>query len=106
MQVSISLEASFGSQNAFPSKIVEKLSAIASKRNVTPAQLALAWVAAQGTDIIPIPGTKSIARLDENWASRDIALTDDDLKEIRAAVDSFKAGGTRYPEQQMKAIGI
>ncbi|KLO19313.1 Aldo/keto reductase [Schizopora paradoxa] len=87
-------------------QIVDKLSAIASKRNVTPAQLALAWVAAQGTDIIPIPGTKSIARLDENWASRDVALTDEDFKEIRAAVDGFKAGGNRYPEQQMKAIGI
>jgi len=87
-------------------KIVDKLSAIASKKGITPAQLALAWVSAQGDDIIPIPGTKSIARLDENWASRDVILTDEDLKEIRTAVDGFKAGGTRYPEQQMKAVGI
>jgi len=87
-------------------KIVDKLSAIASKKGITPAQLALAWVAAQGNDIIPIPGTKSITRLDENWASRDVTLTDDELKEIRAAVDEFKAGGTRYPEPQMKAVMI
>lgn len=87
-------------------KIVDKLSAIASKKGITPAQLALAWVGAQGDDIIPIPGTKSIARLDENWASRDVVLTDAELKDIRAAVDAFKAGGTRYPEQQLKAVGI
>ena len=86
-------------------KIVEKLSAIAEKKKITPAQLALAWVAAQGEDIIPIPGTKSIARLDENWASREVILTDEELKEIRNAVDGFKAGGTRYPEAMMKAIG-
>ncbi len=87
-------------------QIVDKLSVIASKKGITPAQLALAWVAAQGDDIIPIPGTKSILRLEENWASRDVALTDDELKEIRAAIDGFKAGGLRYPEPQMKAVMI
>lgn len=85
-------------------KIVDKLSMIAAKKGITPAQLSLAWVAAQGDDIIPIPGTKSIARLDENWASRDVKLTEEELKEIRIAVDGFKAGGMRYPELQMKAV--
>ena len=82
------------------------MTAIAAKKNITPAQLALAWVAAQGEDIIPIPGTKSIGRLDENWASRDVNLSGEELKEIRETVDEFKAGGTRYPEQQLKAVGL
>ena len=86
-------------------QIVEKLQAIATKKNITPAQLAIAWVAAQGPDIIPIPGTKTIPRLEENWASRDVVFTDEELKEIRQVVDSFVVGGERYPEKQMKAIG-
>lgn len=85
-------------------KIVEKLEAIAAKKKITPAQLALAWVAAQGPDILPIPGTKSIARLEENWASRDVQFTEQELKEIREVVNGFVAGGTRYPELQMKAV--
>ncbi|KAI5114580.1 hypothetical protein M0805_004185, partial [Coniferiporia weirii] len=84
--------------------IVEKLTAIASKKNITPAQLSLAWVAAQGPDIIPIPGTKTTARLEENWASRDIVFTPEELAEIRAAIDGFTAGGTRYPEQALKHV--
>ena len=63
-------------------QIVEKLQALAQKKNITPAQLAIAWVAAQGSDIIPIPGTKTIPRLEENWASRDVVFTDEELKEI------------------------
>ena len=66
----------------------------------------LAWVAAQGDDIIPIPGTKSIARLDENWASREVILTDADLNEIRNAAEAFTARGTRYPEAWMKLVGL
>jgi len=86
-------------------KIVEKLEAIAKKKSITPAQLALAWVAAQGPDFIPIPGTKTIPRLEENWASRDVTFTEEELKEIRAAVDGFVASGERYPAQQLKAVG-
>jgi len=85
-------------------KIVEKLEAIAKKKGITPAQLALAWVAAQGKDIIPIPGTKSIPRLEENWKSREVTFTPEELKEIRAVIDSANITGTRYPEGQMKAV--
>jgi len=86
-------------------QFVQKLKSIAERKGVTPAQLAIAWVASQGTDIIPIPGTKSIKRMEENWASREVVLTDDELKEMRAAVDSFTAAGTRYPERMMGALG-
>ncbi|THH06006.1 hypothetical protein EW145_g4385 [Phellinidium pouzarii] len=85
-------------------KIVEKLTALASKKNITPAQLSLAWVAAQGQDIIPIPGTKTIERLEENWASRDIVFTPEELAELRTAIDQFTVGGTRYPEQMLKHV--
>jgi len=86
--------------------IVDKLTFIAEKKRVTPAQLALAWVAAQGYDIIPIPGTKSIGRLDENWASREVVLAEEELQEIREAIDSFQVSGPRYPANQLKAVGI
>ncbi|KAF8521680.1 Aldo/keto reductase [Gautieria morchelliformis] len=84
--------------------IVEKLQGLAAKKGITPAQLALAWVAAQGDDIIPIPGTKSISRLDENWKSRDICFTPGELKAIREVIDSANIQGTRYPAEQMRAV--
>ena len=87
-------------------QIVEKLEAIASKKSITPAQLALAWVAAQGSDIIPIPGTKSIARLEENWASRDVQFTAQELQEIREVVDGFVASGSRYPETAQEVVEV
>ncbi|KAL5499030.1 hypothetical protein ACEPAH_1548 [Sanghuangporus vaninii] len=86
-------------------RIVEKLESIASKKKITPAQLALAWVAAQGTDIIPIPGTKSISRLEENWASRDVIFSPEELKELREVIDGFTTSGERYPEQMLRHIG-
>ncbi|KAF8521734.1 Aldo/keto reductase [Hysterangium stoloniferum] len=90
-------------QNNF--NIVQKLQAIAEEKGITPAQLALAWVSAQGEDIIPIPGTTSIARLDENWKSSDVHLTTKELQEIREVVDKADIKGDRYPPAQMKAIG-
>ena len=86
-------------------KIVDTLQAIASKKGITSAQLCIAWVAAQDPLIIPIPGTKSIKRLDENWASREVKFTEEELKEIRAAVDNFKTAGERYPPKLMAAVG-
>ncbi|KIJ27105.1 hypothetical protein M422DRAFT_271788 [Sphaerobolus stellatus SS14] len=85
--------------------VVEKIQAIADKKGVTPAQLCLAWVAAQGEDIIPIPGTKSISRLEENWKSRDIQLIADELKEMREVIDNANIAGERYPASNMKYIG-
>ncbi|EJC99318.1 oxidoreductase [Fomitiporia mediterranea MF3/22] len=85
-------------------EIVEKLDAIATKKGITSAQLALAWVGSQGEDIIPIFGTKSFTRLEENWASRDVVLTEE-LKELRKVVDGFEVRGERYPEGIAKYIG-
>jgi len=66
-------------------------------------QIALAWVAAQG--IISIPGTTKPGRLEENWASRNIELTDEELNYMRAIVDSLKPQGDRYNEIAAKYIG-
>ena len=85
---------------------VETLETIAKKKGVTAAQLCIAWVAAQGEDIIPIPGTKSIGRLEENWDSRNIIFTDEELKDLRKVVDEFVAVGTRYPDQMMKQVEV
>jgi len=85
-------------------KIVYKLQALAEKKGITPAQLALAWVGAQGDDIIPIPGTKSISRLDENWASREVLFSPNELREMREVIDSANIQGARYPPSRMKAV--
>lgn len=81
--------------------LVEKLEAIASERGCTPAQLALAWLLHQGEHIVPIPGTRSIERLEQNAAAADIRLKPDELAEIEAAFPFDAAAGTRYPEAQM-----
>jgi aryl-alcohol dehydrogenase-like predicted oxidoreductase len=83
--------------------LVTKIEELAADKAVTPAQLGLAWVLAQGEDIIPIPGTKRRERLEENAAAADVELTDDDLREIADALP--QAAGDRYPEEMMKLIG-
>jgi aryl-alcohol dehydrogenase-like predicted oxidoreductase len=75
---------------------------IAEEKGVTPAQLALAWVLAQGEDIVPIPGTKRRTYLEENAAAVDVALTDEDLRRIDAELP--KAAGERYDEAGMAAV--
>lgn len=79
---------------------------IAAAHGCTPAQVALAWVHAQGADIFPIPGTKRRTYVEQNIAAYDLALTAD---EVAALTKSFQTGvtaGTRYPEKQMKSLGI
>jgi aryl-alcohol dehydrogenase-like predicted oxidoreductase len=78
---------------------VARIEELAERKGVTPAQLALAWVLAQGEDIVPIPGTKKVARLEENVAASDVELSDDELAEIAEALPD--AAGPRYPEQMM-----
>jgi len=78
--------------------IVEKLRAIAARLRVTPAQLALAWVLAQGEDIVPIPGTKRRAYLEENLAAASVTLSAGDLAQIDAAAPRGAAAGTRYAD--------
>ncbi|KAL8292589.1 hypothetical protein RQP46_001201 [Phenoliferia psychrophenolica] len=77
--------------------IVKSLQAFAQKKGCTPAQLALAWLMAQGpATVIPIPGTKSIGYLEENFAAADVVLSPADLKELRAIVDGHQSKGDRY----------
>jgi len=85
-------------------RLVEKVTEIAREKSCTPAQLALAWLLAQGEDIVPIPGTKRRARLEENLGALEIELDDQDLKRIAQAAPLGAAAGTRYPEQLMGTV--
>jgi aryl-alcohol dehydrogenase-like predicted oxidoreductase len=82
-------------------KVVEE---IASEKKCQPSQLALAWVLAQGDDIVPIPGTKRRKYLDENAAAVDLKLPSDDLRRLDEAFPSGAASGMRYPEHMMSLI--
>lgn len=85
-------------------KLVEKVEALAAKKKCQPAQLALAWVLAQGEDIVPIPGTKRRKYLEENAAVTAIQLTPQELKEISAAAPPGVATGARYAEAGMQSV--
>jgi len=84
--------------------LVAKISEIAAEKNVTPAQLALAWVLAQGDDIAPIPGTKRRKYLEQNLAAAEIKLTKQDLARINEVAPHGAAAGARYPERAMAAL--
>jgi aryl-alcohol dehydrogenase-like predicted oxidoreductase len=84
--------------------LVAKIAEIAAERNVTPAQLALAWVLAQSDVIAPIPGTKRRKYLEQNLAAADIKLTKQDLARINEVAPSGAAAGARYPERAMAAL--
>lgn len=86
--------------------LVERVEAIAADKQCTVAQLCLAWLLAQGPDVIPIPGTKSIARLEENIAALDVRLTPEEVAEIAGAIPIGAAAGTRYPEGGMRGVYI
>ena len=79
-------------------EIVKAIKKLATEKNATAAQLALAWVLAQGADIVPIPGTRKISRLEENLASLDIALSETDLAVLNAAAPIGATAGDRYPD--------
>jgi len=85
-------------------RIVAKLREIASEKDITPAQLALAWVLAQGDDIVPIPGTKRRTYLEENAAAADIELTDEDLSRINDELP--EVSGDRYEKVGMAAVNL
>ena len=84
--------------------LVARVRAIANEKGATPAQLALAWVLAQGNDIVPIPGTKRRNYLEQNLAASDIELTRDDLARINAAAPRGATAGERYPAAYMGAL--
>jgi len=85
-------------------QLVSKLESIAREKRCTPAQLVLAWLLAQGKDIVPIPGTKRKQRVDENLDSLKIELTGDDLARISAAAPVGAGAGPRYPADAMKRV--
>jgi aryl-alcohol dehydrogenase-like predicted oxidoreductase len=86
--------------------LLAPLEKIAAVRKCTPAQVALAWVHAQGADIFPIPGTKRRNYLEQNAAAFDIKLSGEEIAALTTAFPPGVTAGTRYPEKQMKALGI
>ena len=86
--------------------LVDEVERLALKKGVTPAQIALAWLLAQGPDVVAIPGTRSRTRLDENADAAAVALTGDELAELAAAVPAGAASGTRYPVANMGGVFV
>jgi aryl-alcohol dehydrogenase-like predicted oxidoreductase len=85
-------------------ELVQRIEAIAREKRCTPGQLVLAWLLAQGEDIVPIPGTKRAARLEENLGALGVELSQEDVRRLAEAVPVGAAAGTRYPAPQMKAV--
>ncbi|SFP80235.1 aldo/keto reductase [Sphingomonas rubra] len=81
--------------------LVDIVRSVASRRQVTPAQVALAWLLAQSPSIVPIPGTSRLSRLQENLGAGDLTLTADDLAEIESGTAGFAVEGTRLPESAL-----
>ncbi|TYT24939.1 aldo/keto reductase [Luteimonas viscosa] len=84
--------------------LVEAVTEVARARGASPAQIALAWLLHQGEDIVPIPGTRRIERLDENAAAAQLRLEPEDLARIDRLLASHPVAGTRYPEAHMGAV--
>lgn len=93
-----------GDNRAANIKLVSQFKSFADRKGCTTSQLALAWLLKQGDDIIPIPGTKKIKYLEENWNALDIHLTDEEEKEIRSFVETADIAGGRLPPEHMKGI--
>jgi aryl-alcohol dehydrogenase-like predicted oxidoreductase len=85
-------------------RLVRRLGEIARAKGATPAQLALAWLLARGRDVVPIPGTKRLDRLEENVGALHVRLDADDLRRIDEALPPGAGAGGRYPEAQMKGV--
>jgi aryl-alcohol dehydrogenase-like predicted oxidoreductase len=85
-------------------ELVEKLQTLAKEKGCTPSRLAIAWVLAQGEDVVTIPGTKRLKYLEENIASEHVLLSKKDLESIEAMMPAGISSGTRYPEVFMKTL--
>jgi aryl-alcohol dehydrogenase-like predicted oxidoreductase len=85
-------------------QVVSRLEAIAKEKKCTPAQLVLAWLLAQGSDLVAIPGTKRRERVDQNLAALQVKLSKEDLKHISDAAPVGAGAGTRYPAETMKRV--
>ena len=86
--------------------LLKPIEQIAGAHHCTPAQVVLAWLLAQGQDIVPIPGTKRRSYLEQNATAADIKLADDEVRLLSQAFPRGAAAGTRYPEKQLKSLGI
>jgi aryl-alcohol dehydrogenase-like predicted oxidoreductase len=84
--------------------LVQHIERLAAQKGCTPSQLALAWLLAQGEDLVPIPGTKRVQYLEENVGALDVALSADDLRRIEEIAPQGVAVGTRYPEANMHTV--
>ena len=84
--------------------LVNLLATIAARKGVTPAQIALAWLLAQRPWIVPIPGTRRLERLEENLGAVEVAIADDDLREIESAAAQIEVQGARYPAHLQRLI--
>ena len=87
-------------------QLAAAIEAMAKAKGCTPGQVALAWLVAQDSDIVPIPGTKRSARVDENVAATGVALSADEAAKLSAALPPGAAAGGRYPDGGMKAVYI
>jgi aryl-alcohol dehydrogenase-like predicted oxidoreductase len=85
--------------------LVDLLAAIATRKNVTPAQLALAWLLAQKPWIVPIPGTTKLHRLEENLGAASLELSPEELREITSAASKIEVQGARYPDRLQRLVG-
>jgi aryl-alcohol dehydrogenase-like predicted oxidoreductase len=95
-----------GENFATNAALVVRIEQIAREKSCTPAQLALAWLLAQGDDIVPIPGTKRVQYLEQNFNAITVKLSAQDLARIEEAVPSGQVAGPRYPEQAMKRVNL
>jgi len=87
-------------------ELLKSLETVATAHQATPAQVALAWLLAQGPDIVPIPGTKRRHYLEQNCAAAELQLSADEIARLSAAFPPGVTAGMRYPEKQLKALGI
>jgi aryl-alcohol dehydrogenase-like predicted oxidoreductase len=86
-------------------ELADKVREVADEKGITPGQLALAWLLAQGEDIVPIPGTKRRTYLEENAGAVDVTLAQEDLRRIEKAMPRGSAAGERYSAEQMRVVG-
>ena len=86
-------------------ELADRVREVADEKGVTPGQLALAWLLAQGEDIVPIPGTKRRKYLEENAGASGVELAEEDLRRIEEAMPRGSAAGERYTEEMMRAVG-
>jgi aryl-alcohol dehydrogenase-like predicted oxidoreductase len=94
----------FQGENFYKNKaIVVEMKKLAARKGCTTPQIAIAWVISQG--LIPIPGTTKPKRLEENWGSRDVDLTEDEKQEIRKLVEAAKPVGNRYAPAYQAMVG-